>query len=114
MRTPSPFIRVTALFVFLLQIIAQGALPLADAALETRDMALGAHVESQSQDGCASGHDHSACGICRVMQTVASPSRGDARLAFAAALRGAAPTDDARDVRATPRGPSQPRAPPLA
>lgn len=114
MRAPSPFIRVTALFVFLLQIIAQGALPLADAALETRDPALGAHVESQSQDGCESGHDHSLCAICRALQTIASPSRGDDGLALAAGLRSTAPTDDARDVRATPRASSQPRAPPLA
>lgn len=114
MRAPSPFIRGTALLVLLLQIIAQGALPLADAALESRDPALGVHMESQSQDGCASRHDHAACGICRALQTAASPSRGDARLAYAAALHSAAPTEDTRDLLATPRDPSQPRAPPLA
>lgn len=114
MRAPSPFIRLTALLVLLLQSIAQGALPLADAALETRDPALGAHVESQSQDGCASGHDHSVCAICRALQTVASPCRGDGRLSYTASRHSAAPTDETRDVRATPRGPSQPRAPPLA
>lgn len=114
MRASSPFIRVTALLVFLLQITAQGALPLADAALETRGPDLGVHVEAQSQEGCESGHDHSVCAICRALQTVASPSRGDDGLAHAAALRSAAPADDARDVRATPRASSQPRAPPLA
>lgn len=114
MRAPRWSIRLTALCVLLLQVIAQGALPLADAATETRGGAPGAHVESQSQEGCASGHDHSACVICRSLQAVASPSRGDGGLVLAAALSAASPADDARSPRATPHGPTQPRAPPLA
>lgn len=114
MHVPRWSIRITALCVFLLQVIAQEALPLADAVHETRDSALGAHVESQSQEGCASGHDHDACVICRGLQAAAAPSRGDNRLVFAAAQLSVNPADDARQSRASPRSPAQPRAPPLA
>ena len=113
MRPPVRSIRVTALFVLLLQILAQGALPLADASSATREAPSVAHVESQAQDGCADGHDHAACVICRVLQGTSVVPRGEGRLTFDAPVDPVTLGDDVH-VRAALRAPSQPRAPPLA
>lgn len=114
MRAPVRSIRVTAFLLFLLQVLAQGVLPLADASGANRETPSGAHVESQAQEGCTSSHDHAACVICRVFQGPSVTARADGPLAFDAPVASVTLADENLQLRAAPRAPSQPRAPPLA
>lgn len=91
-----------------------GAVPYADARLESEASRRAIHVESEAADACGLGHDHVFCQLCRALQLrAASPADAEEALAVAVVLRtavddpGAAPSAEHRfhpvGSRAPPR-----------
>ena len=59
--------RLAAAVFALLHLVVAGFGPLADAQLEAKEQQFAAHMESESSQPCAAGHDHLFCQICRVI-----------------------------------------------
>lgn len=60
----------------LLHLLVVGWAPLADAALEAASAAEPIHIEAERDTGCARGHNHFFCQLCRAIELqITGPTR---------------------------------------
>lgn len=98
------------------QLAMSVAVPIADAALESANVALPTHIEAATDAGCVAAHDHSFCQLCRTINLAGIPHEGVALHHGPAPVgnRCSIPERSPLGAKTYPAGPNGPRAPPLA
>ncbi len=108
--------RFCVLLLSSFQLAMSVALPIADAALESANVALPTHIESATDAACVATHDHSFCQLCRTISLAAIPDEAAAAQLVRAPIESRCDTHDRAPFgeKSLPTGPNGPRAPPLA
>ena len=106
--------KATRAAVSLVYVTILVAAPIADTALEAQSINHETHVEQQSSEQCAPGHDDFLCHLCRLIEL--QPERGVRQRLEAS--EAAHHRDQIREIAAphqtTASSPQNPRAPPAS